>query len=168
MSNPQRTPLGYRAEQMKLRRVSLTPTPIITQSSAILRSSTIERWQPTLERFIGGALLGLSIAGTVALFNGDWGQPQLAPFLWACFVQALLTLTEWMYRRRRFTWQYMTALLLDTGLSIGGYAAIAVKPLANVLSRALPGQAATISAWLLLLAMAAFLAYIPERILVSD
>lgn len=170
MSNqpPQRTPLGYRAEQMRLRRVKLTPTPVVVQSSSIIRSSTIERWQPTLERFIGGALLGLSIAGTVAVFNGGWGQPTLAPFVWGVSVQALTTLVEWMYRRRRWSWQYATALLIDTGFSVGGYVTIAHAPLVRVLDRALPLLAAQVGAGVLLLVAAAFLAYIPERILVSD
>jgi hypothetical protein len=167
MSNHQRTPAGYRAEQMKLRRVTLAPPPT-PASSAMLRSSVIEQWQPTLERFIGGALLGLSIAGTVALFSGGWGQPTLTPFVWACGVQGLLTLVEWMYRRRRWSWQYATALLIDTGLSVGGYAALAIAPLTRSLDRLLPPLAASAGAWLVLLAAAGFLAYIPERILVSD
>lgn len=171
------TPAGRRHPGSKLRRVQLSPgatfTPQINQPepkpSAMLKSSVIEQWRPTFERAIGGALLGLSIAGTVALFNGQWSMPTLPPLLWGLFVQGLLTFTQWLYRRQRLSWQYGTALLIDAGLSVGGFAQVAWAPLLAVVGRV--GGPALLHrglAAVALLVFAGFLAYIPERILVED
>lgn len=165
------TPAGKRHPDSKLRRMrpvgaTVPPEPL---PSAMLRSSVIEQWRPHFERAIGGALLGLSIAGTVALFNGSWGMPRLAPFAWGLLVQALLTLTQWLYRRERLSWQYGSALLIDAGLSVGGFAQVGWVPLLAVISRAgWPETINQVLACALLVVFAGFLAYIPERILVTD
>lgn len=167
------TPAGKRHRHSKLRRVlpegaTFTPQPE-PLPSAMLRSSVIEQWRPHFERAIGGAMLGLSIAGTVALFNGTWAMPRLAPFLWGVFVQVLLTLTQWLYRRQRLSWQYGSALVIDACLTVGGFAQIALRPLADGFTAlGLPAGAANPVAGLALVAFAGFLAYIPERILVTD
>lgn len=171
-TTPTATPAGRRHPGSKLRRVMPTSRPRIVpehKPSAVLRSSAIERWQPTFERAIGGVLLGLSIAGTIALFNGAWGQPRVAPFFIGLAVQSLLTFVEWLYRRRRLSWQYLTALGVDVLLSVAGYSGIIIDRLAGLFGRAGAGiMPATALAWLVLLVLGGLLAYIPERILVED
>lgn len=160
------TPARAAANDAMLRRLVLAAAP---KPSAILSSARLERQQPTFERAIGGAMLGLSIAGTVALFQGRWGMPALGPLALGVAVQALLTYVQWMYRRRRLSWQYLAALIVDTGASVMGYVVVVLPPLRKLFTAA--GFSATLAgvgAWLFILAAAGFLAYIPERILVKD
>lgn len=170
------TPAGPRRGRLRIhsRPVMLRPATEMPQAptiklSAIFNAARLTRQQPYFERAIGGALLGLSIAGTVALFNGKWGGPTPAALAGGLFVQGLLTYAEWMYRARRTSWQYLAALLIDAGLSVLGYMPIVADPLL-ALSKGIglsdtPGR---IAATLFILGAAGLLAYIPERILVQD
>ena len=137
--------------------------------SAVFSASRLIGQQPYFERAIGGVLLGLSIAGTIALFNGKWTQPTLGAFAAGLFVQTLLTYVEWMYRSRRTGWQYLAALLIDAGLSVLGYMPIVADPLLALFkSIGIADASGRIGATLFIIAAAGLLAYVPERILVQD
>ncbi len=134
--------------------------------SAIVSGARLAAAQPLFERVIGVALLCLSFLGTMALLQGGWRLPLAPVGLMAGFaVQLLLTVTQWLYQSRRRSWVYVTAVAVDTALSVGGYAPIALVPLLRVLP--FGGYTATV-AWGIILVGAVVLAVLPERILVEE
>ncbi len=134
--------------------------------SAIISGARLAKGQPIFERVIGLVLLVLSFAGTMALLNGGWSLPLQPVGLVAGFAaQLLLTSVEWLYQSRRRSWAYITALAVDTLLSIGGYAPIALVPLLRVLPF---GGWNALVAWGMIGIGAVMLAVLPERILVES
>lgn len=165
-------PPGARPVQLKpvtRQNADLLTDLILGKPSALLSSARLERQQPYFERCVGAALLGLSIAGTVALFQQRWGMPHLGPLAAGVALQGIITYVEWAYRRRRLSKPYIAALVIDVGLSVGGYLSIVLPAMRRLFTAAGFGATmAGVGAWLFILAAAGFLAYIPERILVKD
>lgn len=149
---------------LQARPIFNTPKP-----SAVLSSARLERQQPYFERAVGAALLGLSIAGSVAAFQGGWGMPAAGPLALGVAAQALITYMEWAYRRRRISVAYLFALGSDIALSVAGYSVIVLSGMRRLFT--VVGFGATMSAvaaWFCILLAAALLAYVPERILVKE
>lgn len=149
------------------RRNGVSQRPI-KKKSALVSSSALTRLQPVFERTIGLLLLMLSFAGSVAAFNGGWTWP-LDPLyaLVGIALQAFLTVTQWIYRNRRISWQYAIAIGFDAGLSIAGYQALLYGWVAGVLTQAGVTSMLDVGTWAIIGIAATVLAIIPEAVLID-
>jgi hypothetical protein len=134
--------------------------------SAIIDGQRVDGMQPLFERIIGVLILLVSFAGTMALFNGGWSDWQINAIIAGAGVQALCTSVQWMYRTNwRNVW-YLIFLALDIGTSVAGYHAIVGTSIARMLANVgVPGV--DIAAWGLMIAIAAVVAVVPEKILID-
>ena len=145
------------------------------KASAVVNGRDLDRLQGPFERLIGWGLLVLSFVGSVLALNGGALWPVAIEAIIGGFaLQALLTVVEWIWgiRRRGLQWYNGAAILLGTGLTVYGWAAILIPSMTALWGRlpqlvAVDPQAPTVAAWVLLGALALLNEVLPEYILVD-
>jgi hypothetical protein len=159
--------------------MSHVSVPQQRKASAIFRSQTFEALQPWIERVVGGVLLLSSFLGSVVAFNGGWErtfQQSWEPTRWTIAPIAIIlglsvqigcTLVEWAYHRRRLSWQYLLALLVDSGSTLYAFLPVLYTPIFASISGIVPWIIAAGLAWVVSLAVVLIAAIMPEHILVD-
>lgn len=134
-----------------------------------IRGDRLDAAQPWVGFFTGCILIGLSFAGTMATLNGGWKLPVYPLGLVAGFaLQAACTLIQWMYRRRRLSFQWLAAVNVGIIFSIQGYAEVLQEPLAVMVARlGASGRAADGLVWLVIFTLASAIEIVPETVLID-
>ncbi len=159
--------------------MSHASVPQQRKASAVFRGETFEALQPWIERVVGGVLLLASVVGSVVAFNGGWEATfhtswdvqrwTIAPLAVSAGlgIQIVCTLVEWAYRRRRLSWQYLLALLVDSGSTLYAFLPVLYAPIFGSLAGMLWPIVASGVAWIVSLAVVLIAAIMPEHILVD-
>lgn len=141
------------------------------KQSAIVSREALDRQRGAFERFTAFGVLFFSFAGTIAALSGGWtalrSDPRLAPIALGVLIQAALTAAEWWYGAHRGPWRYRTALVVDSGLTTVGYGPLVVPWLTAYLAARGAGELADVVAWIVVGALAALIAWYPERTLID-
>ncbi|HEX6290232.1 MAG TPA: hypothetical protein VFZ66_13650 [Herpetosiphonaceae bacterium] len=159
--------------------MSHASVPQQRKASAVFSGETFEAFQPWIERTVGAVLLLTSFVGSVVAFNGGWEATfhrswdlqrwTIAPLalVVGLAVQLVCTLVEWAYRRRRLSWQYLLALLVDSGATLFAFLPVLYAPIFGSLAGVVPPLLAMGVAYLVSLAVVLVAAIMPEHILVE-
>ena len=138
--------------------------------SAILDERAMLGWKPGIERFAGVGLILISFISNVAFFNGAWWViPTWQAAVGGIMVQAVCTVVEWVWRDNRLTAWYMSAMVVDVGLSIGGFALVLGAPLTKIIpATGYMFGAYDVAVWAILALMSWFVAWLPEAVLIRS
>jgi hypothetical protein len=159
--------------------MSQVSIPQHRKASAVFSGDTFEALQPWIERVVGCVLLLASVVGSVVAFNGGWEatfhtswdyqQWTIAPLALGAGlgIQVVCTLVEWAYRRRRLSWQYLLALLVDSGSTLYAFLPVLYAPIFGSLAGTLWPMVASGVALMVSLAVVLIAAIMPEHILVD-
>lgn len=150
--------------------------PAHPKSAAIVRGVVVEEAARHTIRWTSIGVLFLSVAGTIAAFNGAWPRSwrfwedvSLIAIVVGGGLQALCTVLEWGYRHHRTDPRYFVPLLFDIGGTYAGFAPLLVPVFALAFVRAgLPGSATLIIGHAGVILLSILAAYYPEQTLVSD
>jgi hypothetical protein len=159
--------------------MSNATVPQQRKASAVFNGATFEALQPWIERVVGCVLLLTSFVGSVVTFNGGWESTfhttwdierwTISPLavVLGIGVQVICTLVEWAYRRRRLSWQYLLALMVDGGSTLYAFLPVLYIPIFGSLAGVVHWMVAMGVAYLVSFAVVLVAAIMPEYILVD-
>jgi hypothetical protein len=102
------------------------------KESAVFRSSQFDAGRPMFERVVSFLILLASFVGAIVSLNGGWSSVPdkltAGGVLGGLFLQLVCTATQWFYRRRKFSWPYMSATLVDTATTASAYHQFVAPP----------------------------------------
>lgn len=112
---------------VKVRDEQATSDDTQPRRAALFSRRRLARQQTSFEQFVAWLLLIISFVGSVLLGGGGveaWVRWQ--PNLWiagaALAFQGVLTYVQWIYAERGMqAWQYVSAVLVSSALTAGGY-----------------------------------------------
>jgi hypothetical protein len=97
----------------------------MSKDSAIFHQHQFDAGRPMFERIVSLLILLASFVGAVVTLSGGWAsvpyQMSLGGVLGGIFLQGACTATQWFYRRRKVSWQYLSATTVDTATTAAAY-----------------------------------------------
>lgn len=142
------------------------------ETSAIFNGQTFDHMRVYWEMGVGIGLLVLSYGSTLATVNGGWAWPWQAAWtaaLASFLIQFMLTMTQWIYRRRRTSPQYLISLMIDAGLTVSGLSLVLMTHLRRVgAAVGISGNNLDIACIAVVLLASGLLAWLPEHLLIKD
>ena len=144
------------------------------KTTAIVKAATVQRLAIRVAQLAAGVLWIASTAGTIAALNGGWPAPlgTAAGVSWRAVliglaVQAVLTVFEYGYAKRRSSILWWGPFAADVAATYLGYSVLLIEPFTARFAGAGVGAAAPWAAHALLLVLCGFIAYIPEATFVE-
>jgi hypothetical protein len=136
------------------------------------------RLAPNLEFFGAILLLIISYVGMVMAINGKWTlKPDISACIFAFIGQGVLTIWEWLTRKKKLSIMYLIPLSLDVVSTVWGYEKVIYRPINRQITAVMKMQftdleviyyvGATLT-WAIIILAACLLAYLPEAVLIEE
>lgn len=136
------------------------------------------RLAPNLEFFGAILLLIISYIGMVMALNGRWTlKPDISACVLAFIFQGIITVWEWLTRKKKLSLMYLIPLSFDVISTVWGYEKIIYTPINRQITAVMKMITAdletvyyvgSILTWAIIILAACLLAYLPEAVLIEE